>query len=197
LTDAARRHWRKWRAEHLAAGHAVDAAGHPMANFEADAAFAEHPVASPSERNEYHDTIGAIALDAHGTLAAACSTSGLPWKIPGRVGDSPIVGHGLYCDPGVGACVATGHGELVSGVCGAFLAVESLARGTRPIDAAMLVLRRIADRFALTERDQIGLIVIDAAGEYGSASLRPGFRVACRTQAGASLLEPESVLLGE
>lgn len=197
LTARARRHWERWRAQHLAAGGAPDAAGAPMANFEADVSFAEHPVAAAADRDEHHDTIGTIALDARGTLAAACSTSGLPWKIPGRVGDSPIIGHGLYCDPGVGACVATGHGELISGICGAFLAVESLDRGASPLEAATFVLQRIADRFPLTDRDQIGLIVVDAAGRFATASLRPGYQTALGTRDGVTLLKPGRVLLDD
>src|SRR5688572_19776160 len=105
-----------------------------------------------------HDTIGALAMDSRGTLADACSTSGLAFRLPGRVGDSPIIGQGLYVDPAVGAAVTTGHGELVMGVCGSFLAVESMRRGANPLDAAVEVLTRIKDSYALEGEDQIGII---------------------------------------
>ena len=81
-----------------------------------------------------HDTIGVLARDATGTMGAACSTSGLPFKVPGRVGDSPIPGHGLFVDPGVGQATATGTGELISGISASMVAVETL-RTTLPARA--------------------------------------------------------------
>src|SRR4029077_2154393 len=101
------------------------------------------------------DTIGVLALDHAKVLAGACSTSGRAFKLPGRVGDSPIIGHALYVDPQAGAAVATGHGELVMGVCGTFLAVENLRRGASPQEAAADVISRIADSYELTDEDQV------------------------------------------
>ena len=186
LTEAARQRWEQWKAER---DPFSKTAGRPMPNVE------EYPVAHPLDRNTLHDTIGVLALDARGTLAAACTTSGLPWKLPGRVGDSPIVGHGLYCDPSVGAAVCTGHGELVSGVCGAFLAVESLRRSATPGEAARVVIERIRAAFKLTERDQVGVIVLNSTGNYGSASLRQGFKVAVRNFKRNELCDPDSIFL--
>jgi isoaspartyl peptidase/L-asparaginase-like protein (Ntn-hydrolase superfamily) len=150
-----------------------------------------------SSLGESHDTIGVLALDAGGTLAGGCSTSGLAFKMPGRVGDSPIVGHGLYVDPGAGAAVATGIGELTMGVCGAFLAVELLRRGEEPLEAATQVLRRIIDDFALDQQAQVGLIVLRRDGQWSSASLRSGFQVAVRSHERDELQAPARVMLND
>ena len=175
LTDAARAAWDQWRDTH--AGAAGPAA--PKANIEeAD-----------------HDTVGVLALDARGTLAGACSTSGLALKLPGRVGDSPIIGHGLYVDPARGAAVATGRGERVMGVCGTFLAVERMGQGASPAEAAADVIRRVGEAYDLEDRDQVGVITLAPSGEWSSAALRPGFRVAVRTPDRDDLLDPEHVLL--
>ena len=130
-----------------------------------------------------------------GTLSGACSTSGLPFKVPGRVGDSPIIGHGLYVDPKRGAAVATGKGELIMGVCGSFLAVELMGRGASPADAAREVLQRIADSYELVEEDQVAIIAIHPSGQWSAAALRPGYRTAVRTSTRDELAEPECVLL--
>lgn len=174
LTDAARDAWLKWRREHPEAPAAL-----PRANIEEG-----RPAVPPRESaNEpHHDTVGVLALDARGVAAGACSTSGLAFKRPGRVGDSPIIGHGLYVDPPHGAAVATGVGELVMGVCGTFLAVECMRRGAGPAEAAAEVIRRIAATYELKDEHQVGIITLTPAGEWSSAALRPGFRVAVRTE---------------
>jgi len=143
-----------------------------------------------------HDTIGVIALDSHGVLAGACSTSGLAFKLPGRVGDSPTIGHGLYVDPKIGAAVCTGHGELVMGVCGSFLAIETLRRGGTPEDAAFEVIRRIQSAHELHAEDQVGVIVLGVDGAWGAASIRAGFRAAVRTKTQDELVDPNKILLG-
>jgi isoaspartyl peptidase/L-asparaginase-like protein (Ntn-hydrolase superfamily) len=147
------------------------------------------------ERWRHHDTIGAIAIDAAGGLAGACSTSGTPFKRPGRVGDSPIVGHGLYVDPVAGAATATGAGELVMGVCGSFLAVECLRRGASPLDAALEVLQRIVATRTPEPHQQVALIVVRPDGRWASAALRPGFLTAVRDGQGARLEPPSNVLI--
>ncbi len=192
LTPDSRRLWEAWRDRRDAAPDApADAAGLPVANFE------ENPksAAAAGDPNAAHDTIGVLARDAAGTLAATCSTSGMPWKRPGRVGDSPVVGHGLYCDPAAGAAVCTGHGELVSAVCGAFLAVDTLRRGGSPQAAADAVIDRVLASFSLTDRDQIGVIVLAPDGTHAAASLRPGFQYAVRDPRRAELLTPGRIAL--
>ena len=91
------------------------------------------------ERTEDHDTIGMVAIDRRGQMAAACTTSGLAWKIPGRVGDSPLVGHGLYCDSDVGGAAATGIGEEVVKVCGSYQVVEYMRQGVHTQEAVKKV----------------------------------------------------------
>ena len=183
LTPEAKAAWEKWRQSSVPQAPAAI-----LPNVE-ERLLGQRSI-EPS-----HDTIGILALDAHGTLAGACSTSGLSFKVPGRVGDSPIIGHALYVDPGVGAAVATGHGELVMGLCGSFLAVESMRRGATPLDAGLEVIRRIAAAYQLRPQDQTALIVMNRAGEWRGVSLRPGFRVAVRTISRDELVEPDHVLL--
>jgi isoaspartyl peptidase/L-asparaginase-like protein (Ntn-hydrolase superfamily) len=181
-TDESYAAWKKWRDKHVLA----------MKNIE------ERPLPKmrrSGEEHEFHDTIGVLAIDSAGTIAGACSTSGYAFKVPGRVGDSPIVGHGLYVDPDHGAAVATGRGELVMGVCGTFLAVEALRRGADPLNAGMEVLQRIADSYELTDDDQVGLIVLARDGTWAGVSLRTGFRIAVRTADVDELREPEHVLI--
>jgi isoaspartyl peptidase/L-asparaginase-like protein (Ntn-hydrolase superfamily) len=181
-TDESYAAWKKWRDKHVLA----------MKNIE------DRPlprIRRSGEEHEFHDTIGVLAIDSAGTIAGACSTSGYAFKVPGRVGDSPIVGHGLYVDPDHGAAVATGRGELVMGVCGTFLAVEALRRGADPLDAGTEVLQRIADSYELTDDDQVGLIVLARDGTWAGVSLRTGFRIAVRTADVDELREPEHVLI--
>lgn len=140
-----------------------------------------------------HDTIGVLARCEDGQLAAGCSTSGLPFKVPGRVGDSPIAGHGLFVEPGVGLATATGTGELISGISASFLAVETLRRGGTVHEAACEVVRRTEAMGDLREHHQVAVIVMDARGRIGSAALRPGFVLAVRDADGGRLCEPDFV----
>jgi isoaspartyl peptidase/L-asparaginase-like protein (Ntn-hydrolase superfamily) len=144
---------------------------------------------------EPHDTIGVLALDAHGILAGACSTSGLSFKLPGRVGDSPILGHGLYVDPKAGAATATGNGELMMGTCASFLAVERLRLGDTPAASVRHVLQRIADSYELTGKEQSALIALHPTGSWACGSLRAGFKCAVLSRDGEQLLDSQYVHL--
>ena len=141
-----------------------------------------------------HDTIGVLALDARGTLAGACSTSGLALKLPGRVGDSPIIGSGLYAHPRHGAAVATGTGELVMGVCGSFLAVECMRRGASPQEALRECMNRLRESYDLREHHQVGMIALSPRGDWAQMSLRPGYRTAVRHAAANDLVEAPACL---
>lgn len=141
-----------------------------------------------------HDTVGVLAIDSRGQLAGACSTSGLPMKHAGRVGDSPIIGHGLYVHPKHGAAVATGNGELVMGTCGSFLAVECMRRGATPEQALRECMARHIESFDLNESHQIGMIALTPAGHWAHLSLRPGYRTAIRSGAQNELIESVAVL---
>jgi isoaspartyl peptidase/L-asparaginase-like protein (Ntn-hydrolase superfamily) len=154
-------------------------------------------LAPDEDRWRHHDTIGVLALDARGTLAGACSTSGTPFKTPGRVGDSPIIGHGLYVDPAVGAATATGTGELIMGVCGSFLAVECMRRGASPLEALTQTLQRIIDSSDLTPEHQVAMIALAPDGTFASAALRPGYRTSIRMKDRDEVIEPDAVMLAE
>jgi isoaspartyl peptidase/L-asparaginase-like protein (Ntn-hydrolase superfamily) len=188
--DASRKAYEKWLAGNRAAAEPRDRAPAVRSGLLPNV---EETGLSPEDS---HDTVGVLALDAGGVLAGACSTSGLAFKFPGRVGDSPIIGHGLYVDPRHGAAVATGHGELIMGVCGAFLAVEEMRRGASPADAAAEVLRRIIESRTLEAGHQAGLITLAPDGTWSSAALRPGFKVAVKTSGRDELLDAGQVLLG-
>jgi isoaspartyl peptidase/L-asparaginase-like protein (Ntn-hydrolase superfamily) len=184
LTGDARLAWEKW----IAAGRPH----FPLANLE-DQIRQRAAEARPIDES-HHDTIGVLAIDANGTLAGGCTTSGLAFKLAGRVGDSPIIGHGIYVDPSVGACVCTGRGELITGLCASYLAVESLRRGATLRDAIQTVLDRAASVYDLGADDQAGIIMIDRDGNHCCGALLDGFRYAIRTADRDEVLEPEIVL---
>ncbi len=131
---------------------------------------------------ENHDTIGMVALDEQGNLSGACTTSGLAYKMHGRVGDSPIIGAGLYVDNEVGAATATGHGEEVIRTCGTHLVVELMRQGHSPQKACEEAVKRI-HKFILKRNKnpkdlQIGFIALNKNGEHGAYCLQTGFEYA-------------------
>jgi N4-(beta-N-acetylglucosaminyl)-L-asparaginase len=123
-------------------------------------------------------TINCLALNARGEMSGVTTTSGLAWKIAGRVGDSPIIGAGLYVDQDIGAAGSTGRGEENIRVCGAHTAVENMRHGMSPKDACLDVLKRIARNFnndrSRLEKFDITFYAIHKNGQYGSASLWSG-----------------------
>lgn len=125
-----------------------------------------------------HDTIGLILRTAQGKFAGACSTSGLAWKLHGRVGDSPIIGAGLYLDPQFGAAAATGLGEAVMKICGTHLIVELMRQGTPPQQACMEAVRRITFRIKNFTDIQVGFIAMNRNGDVGAFSIQKGFQYA-------------------
>jgi len=151
---------------------------------------------TPEERPwSAHDTISVLAIDRSGVLSGACSTSGMPFKTPGRVGDSPIIGHGLYVHPRHGAAAATGRGELVMGVCGSHRAVDSMRRGASPSEALLDVLGSIASEYELSMTDQVAMIALAPDGSYATAALRPGFKAVVASESEHRILDPARVLL--
>ena len=130
-----------------------------------------------------HDTIGMLAIDANGNLGGACTTSGMAYKMHGRVGDSPIIGAGLYVDNNVGAATATGLGEDVVRVCGSHTVVEMMRQGMKPADACKIAVERLIEMRGKerVSQTQIGFIAINKQGEYGCYSLRGNFTMAVRT----------------
>ncbi|MAT80427.1 MAG: hypothetical protein CMJ29_02790 [Phycisphaerae bacterium] len=193
LSPGAAEAWKKWKQDRLPADQSRDQGVRPFDRDSTGNLFAAGD--DESRWNNNHDTIGVLSLDEHGLMAGACSTSGMPWKVPGRVGDSPIIGHGLYVDPQGGAAVATGTGELVMAICGSFLAVEEMRRGAMPREAVTEVLERIAARSDLEPTHQVAIIALRPDGHWGAGALRPGFRFVASDATGHHVLQPEVVQL--
>ncbi|WP_224996293.1 isoaspartyl peptidase/L-asparaginase family protein [Cesiribacter sp. SM1] len=141
---------------------------------------------------ENHDTIGMLALDEEGNLAGACTTSGASYKMHGRVGDSPIIGAGLYVDNEVGAATATGLGEAVIRTVGSHLVVELMRQGNAPEKACRLAVERIIKKHKDVSNLQVGFIALNKQGEYGGYCIHSGFDYAVRDKVGASLLDGKS-----
>lgn len=158
ITDAARKAWRDWL---------TTSEYRPRINAERDGT-------PGSARN--HDTLGILALDAHGRLAGACTTSGMAWKVHGRVGDSPIVGAGLYVDGEVGAATASGVGEEMIRNAASFLVVELMRSGHSPMDACREAIERVVHRRPAASRTlQVCFLAMNRQGEVGAYALQPGF----------------------
>lgn len=153
----------------------------------------------PKVNIENHDTIGMVALDMHGNLSGACTTSGMAFKLHGRVGDSPIIGAGLYVDNEVGAAAATGHGEEVMRVVGSHTVVELMRQGYKPEAACKKAVERILISAKKRGKDlseiQIGFIAINKHGEHGAFCLQKGFNYAvCSPEINNQLLDAKSLL---
>ncbi len=142
---------------------------------------------------ENHDTIGIIALDAAGNLSGACTTSGMAYKMHGRIGDSPIIGAGLYVDNEIGAATATGVGEEVIRIVGCHLVVELMRQGHTPEDACKLAVDRIIKKNpAKAKTIQVGFLALNKSGAYGAYCLQQGFTFAVYNQTGNKLQNAKS-----
>ena len=125
---------------------------------------------------ENHDTIGMIAIDTQGNISGACTTSGLAFKMAGRVGDSPIIGSGLFVDNEIGACVATGLGEEVVKTVGSFLVVELMRQGKTPQEACEEAISRIVNKPNSNYKNfQVGYIAVNKQGITGSYAIHQWF----------------------
>ena len=179
LTDKSRQDWLRWKA-----------------NLNPYDAWLDHPGdVKVAEAVPYtHGTINMNAVDANGDIGSVTTTSGLSWKIPGRVGDSPIIGAGQYCDNTVGAAGSTGRGEANIKVCGAFLAVELMRQGKEPQAALMTVIERVV---AMTEarlldergrpRFDLDYYAVTKDGRYAAVSAYEGSQFAVADARGARL----------
>jgi N4-(beta-N-acetylglucosaminyl)-L-asparaginase len=177
LTDAAREAWERWKAgrPHAAAGSGAD----PRRVWD------ESGHRDPND----HDTIGAIAIDTAGGMAASCTTSGASWKLPGRVGDSPLIGPGLYCDSEIGGVVATGVGEEIIKICASFAALERMRAGVEPSEAIRVVLERALRRDPSNRTTMIAMIALRRDGAIGFGSITPGFQVAVSRDGAHELID--------
>ncbi len=143
----------------------------------------------PVANIENHDTIGMIAMDASGKLAGSCTTSGMAYKVHGRVGDSPIIGAGLFVDGEVGAACATGVGELVIRAAGSHTVVELMRHGRSPEEACREAVRRIVKQNPQLEGMQVGFLALRKDGAHGAWSVFNGFNYALNTPAGQQLVD--------
>lgn len=181
LTPAADKAWHEW----LKTAHYQ-----PSANSE----VRDYGKGFPGGKDN-HDTIGMLARDAHGKLAGACTTSGMAWKLHGRVGDSPIIGAGLYVDGDVGGATSTGVGEEVIRNAGSFLVVELMRQGRTPTEACREAVLRIVRKKPKTSKDiQVGFLAMNKDGEVGAWAIQPGFSYAvCDAHDQRALIPAQSV----
>jgi L-asparaginase/N4-(beta-N-acetylglucosaminyl)-L-asparaginase len=126
---------------------------------------------------ENHDTIGMVATDGKGHLVSGCSTSGLAFKIPGRVADSPLVGCGIYADDNVGAASGTGDGDLMTNYCTSVSIAHFMARGASPQDACLELLRHMVKTDPHNKEAEVGVIAINPRGEIGAACMNDRFHL--------------------
>jgi N4-(beta-N-acetylglucosaminyl)-L-asparaginase len=147
---------------------------------------AEAPPQKVDKKN--HDTIALLVLGADGNIAGGCSTSGLGGKLPGRVGDSPILGSGLYVDNEVGAAGATGLGENVMRYCGSFMIVEFMRQGLDPTEACRQAIRRIASKEPKGANLSINFVALDKKGRFGGAGTDRGFSFSVTTRSSSRVL---------
>ncbi|TDN95027.1 N4-(beta-N-acetylglucosaminyl)-L-asparaginase [Salegentibacter sp. 24] len=148
LTENSKKHWKKWLKEKEYK---------PIINI------------------ENHDTIGMLAIDKASDIAGACTTSGLAYKMQGRVGDSPIIGAGLFLDNEIGGAVATGMGEEIMKNVSSFLVVELMRQGKSPQEACEIAIKRIIRSNNRYKDFQVALLALNKQGEVGAYCIHPGF----------------------
>jgi isoaspartyl peptidase/L-asparaginase-like protein (Ntn-hydrolase superfamily) len=145
----------------------------------------------PPINQENHDTIGMLALDKDGNLSGACTTSGWAYKMPGRVGDSPIIGAGLFVDNEVGAACATGMGEAIVRVAGSSIVVEMMRQGMSPAEACKAAVLRIKAKHKDLKDLQVGFLAMNKAGEVGAYSMYAGFNYARQDRMNNEMIDAE------
>lgn len=140
-----------------------------------------------------HDTIGMVAMDSYGNLSGSCTTSGMGFKMRGRLGDSPIIGAGLYVDNEVGACTATGQGEDVIRIAGSHSVVELMRQGFGPETACRKVIERIVKiKKEDAKKIQVAFLAINKHGVVGSYAIHKGFSYALKTKTAEKLIDAKS-----
>jgi isoaspartyl peptidase/L-asparaginase-like protein (Ntn-hydrolase superfamily) len=171
LTPKMKAEWKKWKKEKEAFSSKI--------NIE-------------NQLEDNHDTIGMLAVDVNGRISGACTTSGMGFKMHGRVGDSPIIGAGLFVDGEIGGAVATGSGELVMKTLGSFLVVELMRNGKTPGEACEEAVKRIARKIPDFKNHQVGFLALKTNGEYGSFCIQPGFNFAVKSNTECRLADAEA-----
>jgi len=167
LTEKSRLEWEEWKKE---------AKYQPVINI------------------ENHDTIGMLAIDENGDISGACTTSGMAYKMAGRIGDSPVIGSGLFVDNEIGGATATGQGEEVVKTVGSFLVVELMRQGRTPQEACEEAVNRIVKSNSKYQDFQVGYIAINNKGDTGGYCIHPGFSYRVYSEEGHQNVESKSVL---
>lgn len=185
LSESAEKAYKKWleKAEYK-----------PVINVESQLKYAPGAPSKLEDGSFNHDTMGTLAIDRNGDLSGMCTTSGMGFKMRGRVGDSPIIGAGLFVDNEVGAVTCSGQGEEVIRVAGSHLVVEFMRNGATPYEACKKAVERIVKRDENRARDfQVGFIAVNKSGETGAFSVQPGFSYTLTVEGEENkLLEAES-----
>ena len=163
LTDKAKAAWEEWKKQ---------SKYNPVVNI------------------EQHDTIGILAIDDNNNLAGACSTSGLAYKMHGRVGDSPIIGAGLFVDNAIGSACATGYGELAMKTLNSFLTVELMRQGKTPQGACEEAVRRVIEKYDCSDK-QLAVMAVNKKGELGAYAIRKGFTYTLHTGEGNKIFDSD------
>src|SRR5262245_54070126 len=202
LTEESRKKWLAWK-EQL---NPTDAWGpSPLKTVSGNGAKVSRAALSPEEialnarieeilANRPTGTINCLAVDANGDISGVTTTSGLAWKIPGRVGDSPLIGSGVYVDNEIGAAGSTGRGEECIFINGAHTVVENMRCGMSPTEAAMDAVKRVAARYG-NKKEELALLgdinfyAVNKKGEYGGATLWKGQKFAAHDGKEAKLIE--------
>ena len=183
--------------------------GQGAKDFAAQQGFEKQDLLTPQQREKWkqwlkengkeipkgsHDTISLLGIDAERRIAGGCSTSGLAYKLHGRVGDSPLIGGGLYVDGEVGAAGATGIGENILRYCGTFLICELMRQGKTPTEACIGAIERIARGDRKKPADlSVNFVALDKQGRWGAAGTDESFVAAVVTNQEAKIIKPEIV----
>lgn len=189
LSDDAKRSYEQWlkKSEYK-----------PVINIENTKAGSGHGPNAPMrlDNGEFnHDTIGMVAMDADGNLSGSCTTSGMGFKMRGRLGDSPIIGAGLYVDNEVGAVTATGQGEDVIRVCGSHSVVEFMRQGLSPEAACKRAVERIVKiKGDKAKEIQVAFLALNKKGEVGAYAIQKGFSYAIKSGSEERMVEAGYVL---
>lgn len=165
LTEESEKLWRKWYEDNNTEALKID--------------------------NDNHDTIGMLALDYSANVAGICTTSGLKYKMHGRVADSGIIGAGLFSDNNVGAAAATGFGEAVIKIAGSHTVVEQMRIGKSPVEACREAVNRVAEKNINYKDFQVAFIALNKDGEVGGYSIKKGFQFAVYSERGNELINSE------
>jgi N4-(beta-N-acetylglucosaminyl)-L-asparaginase len=183
LTEKSKADWEKWKET---------SKYEPKANIE-NQLYDKEKDPMPGGKDN-HDTIGMVAMDAAGHMSGACTTSGLAYKMRGRVGDSPVIGAGLYVDNEIGAATSTGLGEEVIRIVGSHLVVELMRQGYSPEDACKEAVNRIIRRSPEKAKEiQVGFLALNKKGQFGAYALQKGFTYSVRSGKEDKVYQAKSV----